>query len=327
MRQQSGSDIEVEPAGGDPTARGRGDGEPRRGAHRPARPPLAALVRTARPRQWVKNVLVFAAPGAAGVLTHADAVWRASVAFAAFCLAASGTYYLNDAIDHRADRVHPTKRRRPVAAGLIRPRTAGVVGVALLLAGLLVAAAAGGPQLALVVGAYLAVTVAYSTRLKQVPVLDLAGLASGFVLRSIAGGVAVDVPISAWFLIVTSFAALFVAAGKRQAEHVRLGDERDLHRSTLGAYSVPYLRSVRSTTAAVTMTAYCLWAFEKGELAARPVWFELSIIPFVLAMLCYGLRVEAGQGDAPEDLAVGDHTLQLLGLAWVVLFGLGVYAA
>ena len=319
VRHQTGSELQVE------VADGAGE-PPAPAASRPRRLPLGALVRTARPKQWVKNLLVFAAPGAAGVLTEPEAVGRAAVAFVAFCLAASGTYLLNDAIDHVADRLHPMKRHRPIAAGHLRPGTAKVVAAVLLVAALVVSGLAGGRELALVMAAYVTVTLAYSAGLKNVPVIDLAGLASGFVLRAIAGGVAVDVPISDWFLIVISFASLFVAAGKRQAEFIRLGDARELHRVTLGAYSVPFLRSVRSTTTAVTLTAYCLWAFERGDGAARPLWYQLSIIPFALAMLCYSLRVESGQGDAPEDLAVGDRSLQLLGLAWVVLFGLGVHA-
>src|SRR5437763_2889089 len=197
---------------------------------------LWGLVRSARPRQWVKNVLVFSAPGAAGVLTHRDPLLRSLLAFGVFCLAASGTYLLNDAIDREADRLHPKKRHRPIAAGTVSVTQAGIASAILLIAALGLASAWQQWDLALVAGIYVAVTISYSTWLKHEPVIDLAAVASGFVLRAIAGGAAADVPISKWFLIVASVGRLFMVAGKRHAEGVELGDNRASHRSTLASY-------------------------------------------------------------------------------------------
>ena len=154
----------------------------------------------------------------------------------AFCLAASGTYLLNDASDVESDRAHPTKRFRPIAAGEVSVSTARGVGVVLLLAAFGVGFLTGW-RLPIVVLTYLVLTTTYSLWGKQVPVLDLGMVAAGFVLRTVAGAVAVDVPISVWFFIVASFGSLFVVAGKRHSEMVELGEDSARVRSTLGAYS------------------------------------------------------------------------------------------
>jgi decaprenyl-phosphate phosphoribosyltransferase len=287
-----------------------------------------SLVLIARPRQWIKNLLVLAAPGAAGVLSHRHEALLALGTVGIFCLTASGTYFLNDTFDAAADRLHPIKRLRPVAAGDVSVPVAVTIGAVLLCLGFALSWVLAGDQLAAVVAVYSVIAVAYSIRLKHVPVIDLACVSSGFILRAIAGGVACAVPLSNYFLLVASFGALLVVAGKRSAEHADLGEERALHRPTLGAYPAAFLRSVRLIAAAVTVTSYCLWAFERSRQihqGQHPIWFQLSIVPFVLAILHVELRFESGHGSAPEELALGDHTLQLLGLAWVVLFAVGVY--
>lgn len=287
------------------------------------------LVRVARPRQWIKNLLVFAAPGAAGVLSHGNVVLRASGTFAVFCLAAAGTYFLNDTLDAAADRHHPVKRLRPVAAGTVSTLMAASTGLLLLATSVGLAWWLAGWHLALVIAIYASVSAAYSIRLKHEPVIDLACVSSGFVLRAIAGGVATGVALSDWFLIVASFGSLLVVAGKRSAEHTDLGDLRTAHRRSLGAYPPAFLRSVRLIAAGVTLSAYCLWAFERANqigVGHHPIWFELSIVPFVMAVLHVELRFEWGHGGAPEDLALGDRMLQVMGLVWVALFAFGVYA-
>jgi decaprenyl-phosphate phosphoribosyltransferase len=302
--------------------------------------PLAvAILRTARPRQWIKNVLVLAAPGAAGVLTHGTALGRTLLAFALFCLASSGTYFVNDALDAEADRQHPTKRYRPVASGALGSSQAIAIGAVAMAASIGIALAVGRSKLAIVIGVYLAVTVAYSVWLKHEPILDIAAVAAGFVLRAIAGGVATGVPLSDWFLIVASSGSLLMVTGKRHAEHLALGESRGEHRATLSEYSLPFLRYVRSVSSSVAMTAYFLWAFEKAGSASglvaleshtKPVthgglWFELSVVPFALGILRYVLLLDAGQGEAPEEVVLGDRTLQILGAALVAMFAAGLY--
>jgi decaprenyl-phosphate phosphoribosyltransferase len=286
-------------------------------------PRIPVLLRLARPKQWVKNVLVIAAPGAAGVLGDGTPLLRTAIAFACFCLAASGTYYLNDALDAEADRQHPSKRFRPVASGEVSIRTATIGGIVLIAAAIGVSFLARW-QLSLVVGGYLVQTVAYSAWLKHEAVLDLACVASGFVLRTIAGGVAVGVTISPWFLIVAGSASLFMVTGKRHAELVELGDSAAGHRRALDMYSHAFLNYVRAVASSVAILAYCLWAFEKSAKVGTPVWFELSIVPFVLGILRYALLLEQGRGGAPEDVVLADHVLLLMGAAWAVLFAVAV---
>jgi decaprenyl-phosphate phosphoribosyltransferase len=287
---------------------------------------ISGLVRTARPKQWMKNVLVVAAPAAAGVLGQASVVFDTIVAFVAFSLAASGTYFLNDAFDVEADRRHAKKRFRPIAAGVVPVSTARLVGIVLLAAGIAVSFLANW-RLALVIGVYIVFTTTYSAWLKHVAVIDLGMVAAGFVLRLIAGAVAVDVRISVWFIVVGSFGSLFMVAGKRHAEHLDLGVERAGHRATLDEYSVEYLGYVRSVASGVAMVAYCLWAFDAQIHVNGIVWFEVSIVPFVLAFLRYALLVEHGQGGAPEDVVLMDRPLQVLAVLWVVLVAIGLYVA
>lgn len=282
------------------------------------------LLRLARPKQWVKNVLVFAAPGAAGVLQHADDLAATVLAFVAFCLAASGTYYLNDAADVEADRHHPTKRTRPVASGLVPVPLARVTGVGLVLAGILIGFATGSWHLPAVVAGYVALTTSYTIWLKHIAVVDLAAVAAGFVIRAVAGAAATDVEVSDWFLIVACFGSLFMVSGKRSAELAESVGSVST-RAVLGEYSASFLAQVRTLACGVTTVAYVLWAFERAEGGGGFPWYELSILPFVLALLRYALRLDRGAGGAPEDVVLGDRTLQVLGLIWAVTFGLGVY--
>lgn len=288
--------------------------------------PLALLV-ACRPKQWVKNLLVLAAPGAAGVLGDADALLATLVALVAFCLAASATYLLNDASDVEADRRHATKRFRPIAAGELSVTTALVASATFAVLAVSLGLVVRWP-LALVVVAYMALTTSYSAYLKHIVVLDVVALASGFVLRAVAGGVAADVPISNWFFIVTSFGSLFMAVGKRHAEVVTMGEEAGSHRLVLDGYTPGFLAYLRSVSSGVVLVAYCLWAFERAELLDVGVpWYQMSIVPFATAVLRYAQLLEAGEGGAPEDLVLRDHMLLGATLCWGVLFGIGVLAA
>jgi decaprenyl-phosphate phosphoribosyltransferase len=291
-------------------------GEKRRGL------PMSLLL-LSRPQQWSKNVLVLAAPGAAGVLFQSRSIVRTLIAFACFCLAASGTYCWNDALDVDADRVHPKKRSRPVASGAVSVPTAKTFGSVLLVAAIALSFVATW-HLTLVVAGYVFTTLAYSLWLKHEPVLDLATVAAGFVLRTVAGGVAVGVPISNWFLIVAASGALFIVTGKRSAEHRQLGADAGLHRRALEQYSAAYLGYVRAMSSTIAILAYCLWAFEVSDRAGNPVWFQLAIIPFVLGVLRYALLLDHGEGGAPEEVLLHDRVLLLIGLAWIILFGIAV---
>ena len=287
-----------------------------------------AFVAAMRPRQWAKNLLVVVAPLGAARLFEPPVLVATALAFVAFCLVASATYLVNDVLDRDRDRAHPTKSARPIASGALSPRVAIVGAVVLGIAGLAVAFATS-IALGWVVVAYILVTLAYSLFFKHAPVIELALLALGFLLRAVAGGAASDIPLSEWFLLVAGFGSLFMAAGKRYAELVRVGDgsadatgEATPVRGSLAGYSPTYLRFVWTVSAGITVTTYCLWAVEVGGGTSIP-WAMLSIIPFSLGILRYAVDVDAGRGETPEDAVLGDYSLVVFGAAWVVLFGLG----
>jgi decaprenyl-phosphate phosphoribosyltransferase len=287
------------------------------------------VARSMRPRQWIKNLLVFAAPAAAGVLGEWHTVWRVIAAFFVFCAVASGTYLINDVIDAESDRHHPLKRRRPVASGDLSANIALGVGTGLIACGLAAALIIGPWGFAVVAAAYAGLSIAYSLRLKTEPVVELAIVASGFVLRAVAGGVVANVRLSSWFLVFTSFGALFVVTGKRFAEHRHLGEVRAVHRTVLDEYTESFLRSTLTISATITVASYCLWAFERTGLLANPshhvVWIELTVIPLVLAVLHVFRLLDAGQGGEPEHLAIHDHVLQGYGGLWLICMGIGLY--
>jgi len=285
---------------------------------------LKAIVREARPKQWTKNVLVFAAPGAAGVLDNWPSLWKTVLAFVAFCLASSGTYYWNDIHDVDADRQHPTKCKRPIASGALPMGVARVVGTSLLLGGVGLAFTLNW-KLGLVISGYVVLTTTYSTVLKHVAVVDLVAVAAGFVLRAIAGAVVADVRMSTWFVLCISFGSLFIVTGKRFAELREFGDGGGT-RATLDEYTLPFLQTVLSVSVGATLVTYCIWAFEVRELSGSSwPFYELSIVPMLTALLRYTLILEQGHGAAPEEIFAADRTLQILGVVWAIIFGLGVY--
>ncbi|MRK02105.1 decaprenyl-phosphate phosphoribosyltransferase [Aeromicrobium sp. S22] len=284
----------------------------------------SAVIRTMRPRQWTKNTLVLAAPLAAGLTWTTGIVLDVVATFVAFTLAAAGIYLLNDVIDAEDDRRHPTKRNRPVASGELSST------LALACSGVCAALGIGigyavAPQLAATLILYALLQIAYAVGLKRQPVIDLSIVAAGFLLRAIAGGVAVDVPLSQWFLLVAAFGSLFMVAGKRYSELRSLGSAAGT-RKTLETYSESYLRFVWSLAAAVTITAYSLWAFEISS-HAEINWQAISIAPFVVGLLRYAVDVDRGLAGEPEEAVLRDPALQVLGAVWLIIFATGVYAS
>ncbi len=284
---------------------------------------VRAVVKAARPRQWVKNVLVLAAPALGGQIGDTDVLFAAAIAFVAFCCAASGIYFINDVRDIEEDRAHPTKRFRPIPAGEVPTRLAVVVGIGLLLAGLAVSLAANW-QLFAVIATYEVVSLIYCLALKDEPVIDIAIIASGFLLRAVAGGAAAEIALSQWFLLAASFGSLFMAAGKRYAEAMMVEPGDASTRRSLSEYSASYLRFVWSVAAAILIMTYGLWAFEIKQLNGTP-WAAISIAPFVLAVLRYAVDVDAGRAAAPEDIALSDRVLQGLAVVWLTLVAIAVY--
>lgn len=276
------------------------------------------IVKAVRPRQWVKNLLVFAAP-LASLGTHPELDYRivfgkVVLAFVAFCLAASCIYLINDARDVEADRAHPTKRFRPIAAGVVPVRLAYGLAVVLGVASLLLSWFTN-PDLAIVMLVYIVIQLAYCFGLKNQAVLDICIVSSGFLIRAIAGGVAAGIPLSQWFLLVFAFGSLFMAAGKRYAE-LRLAERTGAKiRKSLERYTSTYLRFVWTLAATAVVICYSLFAFERDEGTAS--WWAVSIIPFTIAILRYAVDIDGGEAGEPEDIALRDRVLQVLALALI----------
>lgn len=288
---------------------------------------IKAIVKEARPHQWMKNVLVFAAPGALGVLNEWEPLWKTAVVFLAFCLTASGTYYWNDIKDVDQDKVHPKKRFRPIASGAIPLPLAKVLGTLMLVGGPVVAATVR-VEAGAIVALYALLTISYSSWLKHVALLDLAIVASGFVLRAMSGAAGTETPMSNWFVLCTTFGSFFIVTGKRFAELVEMGDNAGSTRASLRDYTVPYLRQLLVVSCTATVVTYCMWAFENATNADEVLPFHaLSIVPMVLALLRYLMVLENGGGGAPEEVFLRDRSIQLYGLVWVIVYGLAVYVA
>ena len=244
--------------------------------------------------------------------------------FALFCAVSSGTYFVNDSVDAAADRNHPVKRFRPVAAGVISGRLALWIGIVLMGAGIGLGAALR-LELGLVLGVYVALQLSYTLYLKHQPVFDLAAVAGGFVLRGIAGGVAIPVPISEWFLIVTTFGSLLMVTGKRLAEHAELGELRGVHRPTLDAYSPTFLRIVVAIAATGAILGYCLWALSLQTGGAPPRRHMVPAIdrPRVGRPAPFHLPDRPrGRGETRRT-RLGEPPAPVLGAVWVILFALG----
>ena len=281
------------------------------------------LLHACRPRQWVKNILVLAAPIAGGIAFQPRAIVQMLVAFIAFCVASSGVYLVNDILDVEADRAHATKRRRPMASGELSLRAAWTA-AAVLLPGALVISAWLNWQMVIIIAIYEAVQLWYCLGMKHEPVFELTSVASGFLLRAIAGGVATQVNLSNWFLIAAGFGSLFMAAGKRYAEKRLVQETGVAIRQVLDSYTDTYLRFVWTLSAGVLVTTYSLWAFALRQLSANE-WSVISIVPFVMALLRYAVDVDSGGAGEPEEIVLHDRLLLVLGGIWAACLMGSVY--
>lgn len=284
---------------------------------------LPPAVQVLRPKQWVKNVFVLAALVFARKLGDPSAVLRTLLAFACFCALSSSAYAINDVADREADRLHPLKRRRPVASGALSSRTALLLAVLLAAAGLSGALALGAP-FAAVAAAYLVMNLAYSLALKGVVILDVMLVAAGFLLRAWAGAVALGVAMSHWLALCTGLLALFLGFVKRRQEIETL-DGATEQRPILREYSLPFLDQMIGVVTASTVLAYSLYAFSP-EVAERVGTRHLGItIPFVLFGIFRYLYLvhQRGEGENPTLVVLRDRPL----LANVLLWGAAVLVA
>jgi len=286
------------------------------------------LLKACRPRQWTKNMLVFAAPLFSFRLD--PPVWGASlVAFAGFCAISSAIYLLNDVLDVAADRAHPSKRFRPIASGQVS-RAQALVCAAVLAAASLGIGALVSPGLMAVLLAYGLIQVGYCLRLKREPLLDLFCIASGFLLRASAGGLAAQLPLSPWFLLTVGLLALFLAVEKRKAELRVCLDRGVVTRRVLERYSLPLLLRLESLVSTSAFISYSLWAAGPALQGATTSWMLLSV-PFVLVgIFRYQLLSDPEEAERralhapdrtsekPEEILLGDRGIKLTLLGWLV---------
>ena len=276
---------------------------------------LLALFRLMRPHQWLKNVFVFAGLVFSQSWQNTSMDWRVLLAFAAFCSASSVVYILNDWHDRASDALHPLKRRRPLASGAV------TVGAALALAlGLLVLTvwlAAGNPLLLLLLGVYVALNLAYSWRLKQVPVVDVSIIAAGFMLRLLAGTVAVGIPPSRWLLLTGIFLTLFLGFCKRKAESFQAVDSQ---RAVLAHYPAALLDTFMAVTMTATLTTYSLFATSPEAQLQHGQRLLYTVPVVIFGLLRYTYQVHRGRGeDVAKDL-IRDPWIVAAGVLWLLIF-------
>jgi 4-hydroxybenzoate polyprenyltransferase len=276
-----------------------------------------------RPAQWLKNGVVFAGLVFGGKLLEPAALVSATLAALAFCLLSSGFYLVNDVRDRDADRLHPTKRLRPVPAGELAPRTAGVLG-ALLIACAIVSSALLSRSLLLVFLAYAGLMATYNLGLKEFAILDVFAIATGFVLRAVSGAIAVDVSISPWLLVCTMLLALLIGFGKRRHELIVLDDAAG-HRRNLSVYNQAMLDQFVAVTAAGTLIAYAVYTFD-SESAQHHHRLMLTIPIVAYGVFRYLFLLYLGsQGGAPEAMLLTDRPLVAAVASWAIVSALLFY--
>jgi 4-hydroxybenzoate polyprenyltransferase len=285
---------------------------------------LPPLLRAMRPLQWTKSSLVFAPLLFDRQVFHPPSLWRSIAAAIVFCLISSAIYLLNDIRDVQADRIHPKKRLRPIAAGEISERTAAITAVALGIAGL-AGAVAIRPAFALVALGYIALMLAYNARLKTLVLLDVFAISAGFVLRAAGGAVAIAVPISPWLYVCTMLGALFIGFGKRRHELVSLERSAVRHRANLDDYSLQLLDQIIAIISSAILMAYSLYTFDASNVPDNHAM--MLTIPFVLYALFRYLYLiyRKKEGGSPEVLLVTDRPMLFCIVSWGLSSGVILY--
>ena len=287
---------------------------------------VAAVVRCLRPKQWTKNLLVFAGLVFTYNLLNPGMLGRVVLAFVAFCMLSSAGYIWNDLRDAPADRLHPIKRRRPIAAGLVPPWLAATTALALGAVGLALAFSLG-TSFMLVASLYVLLTASYSIWLKHLVLIDVFGISAGFVLRAVGGAVVIGVPVSPWLYVCTVLVSLFLGLGKRRNELEVLEAGAAGHRKNLEQYSLELVDQLILIVASVTIMAYSLYTFSAENLPGdHSMMLTIPLVVYGLFRYLYLVRVKR-QGGAPEDLLLTDPGMLGAAVAWVVLSVIVLYVA
>jgi 4-hydroxybenzoate polyprenyltransferase len=280
---------------------------------------VSLILTSMRPGQWVKNTLVFAPLIFAMQVSNPAAVARVSVTFVLFCVLSGGVYLINDVLDRTRDREHPLKKERPVASGALPARTAAAAGSAAAVLSVL-ASLPLGPGLTLAMAGYLMLNFAYSRFLKNLVIIDVMAIAAGFLLRVVAGALAIPVAISFWLLLCTGLLALFLAFGKRRHELVLLEVNASSHRPILDEYSPYFLDQMIGVASTSTVVAYALYTISpdvREKLGTS--WLGLTI-PFVLYGVFRYLYLihQKDLGGSPTETILADPPLLVNILLWAV---------
>lgn len=280
---------------------------------------LKAIFSTMRPRQWTKNVVVYAALVFDGKLLQPEPLVRTTITFVLFCLVSSSVYLLNDVVDVEKDRAHPTKRNRPLAAGTIQPWMALVAMVVLLVVSIPIAFLLD-PWLGGILIAYFLINVAYSLWLKNIVILDALTVATGFVLRVAAGAVVVGVErFSPWLFVCITMIALLIALGKRRAELVSLQTNAGSHRAILDEYTLPFLDQLIGIVTAATIVAYSIYTFSAENLPDNNgMMLTIAFVVYFLFRYLYLIHVR-GEGGAPDELLFKDKPLFASAVLWGIV--------
>ena len=282
------------------------------------------LLRATRPKQWIKNLLVFAVPIASGDLASGSVVQKSVNAFVSFTAISAATYLINDMRDITQDRLHPKKKTRPIASGQLSIRRATVASIVIGTAGFTLPIIFGLWNLLAILVAYAILQAAYQLAVKKIALLDLVVVSSGFVLRAMAGGLAAGILISPWFITVTASSAMFIVSGKRFSEFLKRGQNGETRDSLLG-YTESYLRMLWTSSLGLAVVFYVLWSVEIGGDGKH--WLALlTALPFTLVLLRYAHHIDSGDAESPEDVVLGDVAIQVLVLFWALLFAVRVFS-
>jgi 4-hydroxybenzoate polyprenyltransferase len=280
---------------------------------------IIEIFKSLRPQQWIKNLFIFAPLIFSRNILNQPLFFKTVAAFAAFCLISSAHYIFNDLRDIEEDRRHPLKSKRPLASGRLKKGPAVVAMILIGAAGLALAASIGRPFL-IIAASYLVLQTAYSMWLKHVVILDVFVIAAGFLIRVVAGGLAIQVEISSWLLICTILLSLFLAMGKRRYELVLLDKDAASHRPILKEYNTYLLDQMISVVTASTLLAYCLYTISAETVAKFGTRNLIFTVPFVLYGIFRYLYLihQKAEGGTPEALIIRDKPLLADIFLWIV---------
>ena len=287
---------------------------------------IVTCIAAMRPYQWTKNLLLFAALVFAGELGHAEKGLLSLAAFAAFCLAASATYIFNDLLDIESDREHPKKRHRPLASGALSPFAAWILLIALFGASIVIAWAIRFEFL-LALLAYVVLTLAYTLKLKHVMIIDVMAIALGFVIRAVAGALALNVPFSNWLVVCTLFLATFLGLSKRRQEILLLEEGAQSHRQVLQHYTIHYLDQLILIMAGGTLITYTIYTCSPEviqRLGTDKLYITLPFVVYGLFRYLHLIHHETGGGD-PSSTLIKDKPLLATVVLWAIACAVLIY--